>query len=396
MFRYVFLIVQFVVFFLVSPVYASDTDQPTFTELTVKSSLSDTEFDTSGILFDYNYNELAVKAVQKQVTLFSERIRERFSIWLSRSGKYIEMMKNILKENNIPEEIVFLPLIESGFNPNAYSRAKAVGYWQFIASTARRYGLEINWWRDERRDPEKSTEAAANYLSDLYKMFGCWNLAMAAYNAGEGRILKAMNKTGTDDYWALLNTNYIKNETKDYVPKFIAASLIANSPQDFGFEDLEFYPPLEYDTVMISSPVDLDIIAKCAETSIDVIRELNPELKRWCTPPDVPEYTVRIPAGKNELFLENLESVPEEERFSIDIYKVKKGDTFTKISKKTGVPVKVILDLNAWEKVTLLKIGMKIYLPPKGKYKLEKDDKGAVKKATYKYQNTKPKPKKKI
>jgi membrane-bound lytic murein transglycosylase D len=375
------------------PASASDKEQITYSE-SVISSLSDT--DTLGILSDYTYNDLALNAVKKQIIIFTERIKEKFSLWLSRSGKYIELMKNILKENNIPEEIVFLPLIESGFNPNAYSPAQAAGYWQFIASTARKYGLEINWWRDERRDPEKSTLAAANYLKDLYEMFGSWNLAMAAYNAGEGKILKALNKTKTDNYWALLNTNYIKNETKDYVPKFIAASLIANSPQDFGFENLEFYPPLEYDTVTITSPIDLEIIAKCAETSLEVIKDLNPELKRWCTPPDVSEYTLRIPVGKKDILLENLDSIPEGKRFSIDTYKVKKGDTFQKISRKTGVPIKVILDLNAWEKMIPLKTGMKIYLPPKGKYKLEKDDKGAVKKATYKYQKTKPKPKKKI
>ena len=197
-------------------------------------------------------------------------------------------MKEILKEKNVPEEIVFLPLIESGFSPNAYSPARAAGYWQFIASTAKRYGLEINWWKDERRDPVKSTVAAANYLNDLYEMFGSWNLAMAAYNAGEGKILKALNKAKTDDYWSLLKTNQIKSETKDYVPKFIAASLIANSPQTFGFDNLEYHPRLNYDIVTVKSPVDLDVIADCSETSEEVIKELNPELRRWCTPPDVP------------------------------------------------------------------------------------------------------------
>ncbi|MEW6215676.1 MAG: transglycosylase SLT domain-containing protein [Nitrospirota bacterium] len=369
------------------PIYASEVvDQDKSVEQPVISSLHEEDINNDPkIVSDYSYNELAVEAVKKNIWLFTEKIKEKFSLWLSRSGKYLELMKGILKEKDIPEEIVFLPLIESGFSPYAYSPARAVGYWQFIASTAKRYGLEINWWKDERRDPVKSTVAAANYLRDLYEMFGSWNLAMAAYNAGEGKILKALNMTNTDDYWSLLSTGYIRRETKDYVPKFIAASLIANSPQDFGFEDLEYHPPLDYDEVTIQSPVDIQIIAECSETTVEIIKELNPELRRWCTPPDIPEYTLRVPAGKKDVFLEKLSKIPEKKRFSIDIYKVKKRDTFKKISKKTGTPVQVILDLNSIEKMMPLKAGMKIYLPPKGKFVLDKDDRAAIKKASFKY-----------
>jgi membrane-bound lytic murein transglycosylase D len=184
---------------------------------------------------------------------------------------------------------------------------------------------------DERRDPVKSTVAAANYFKDLYGMFGSWNLAMAAYNAGEGKILKAINKTNSDDYWALLDTKYIRSETKDYVPKFIAASLIANSPEEFGFEELEYHSPLNYDEITVHSPIDIEVIADCAETTVEVIKELNPELRRWCTPPDIPEYTVRIPEDKKDVFIKNLSLIPEEKRFSIETYTVRKGDTFKKI-----------------------------------------------------------------
>jgi membrane-bound lytic murein transglycosylase D len=338
----------------------------------------------SAMVYDYSSNELAQGAVQKSITLFSEKIKERFSIWLTRSGKYIELMKDILKEKNVPEEIVFISLIESGFSPNAYSPARAAGYWQFIASTAKRYGLEIDWWRDERRDPVKSTVAAANYLTDLYGMFGSWNLAMAAYNAGEGRILKALNKTKTDDYWALLKTKHIKNETKEYVPRFIAASLIANSPQTFGFDNLEYHPPFNYDLVAVKSPVDLEVIAVCAETTVDEIKALNPELRRWCTPPDIREYTLRIPEGKKDIFLENFSQIPEEKRFTVDFYTAKKGDTFKTISKKTGVPVEVILDMNEMEKIMPLKTGTMIYLPPKDKCVLDKEDRALIHKASLK------------
>jgi membrane-bound lytic murein transglycosylase D len=378
------IIILAAILFLVFPVYASDVEQENLIDYPKISSLPEGAKNNPSIVSDYSSNEVAVKAVEKNITLFTEQIKERFSIWLSRSGKYMEMMKEILKGENIPEEIVFIPLIESGFSPYACSPARAVGYWQFIASTARKYGLKINWWMDERRDPVKSTVAAANYFKDLYGMFGSWNLAMAAYNAGEGKILKAINKTNSDDYWLLLDTKYIRRETKDYVPRFIAASLIANSPEEFGFGELEYHPPLNYDEVTIHSPVDLQVAADCAETMIETIKELNPELRRWCTPPDVSEYTIRIPGGKKDVFLRNLSLIPEEERFSIDTYTVRRGDTFKKISRKTGIPVQVILDLNSLEKIIPLKDGMEIYLPPKGKFVLDRDDRTAIKKASLK------------
>jgi len=375
----------FIILLAVSPLYASDDSQSSFSDHPVLSSLAEEDIKNAlETVSDHSYNDMAIEAVKKNVALFSDKIKERFSLYLSRSGKYLELMKGILKENNVPEEIVFIPLIESGFNPNAYSPARAVGYWQFIASTAKRYGLEINWWKDERKDPVKSTVAAANYLRDLYDMFGSWNLAMAAYNAGEGKILRALNKTKADDYWSLLKTQHIKSETKNYVPKFIAASVIATSPANYGFDNIEFHPPLNYDKVTLKSPVDLEIIAECAETSVEAIRDLNPELRRWCTPPDVPEYALRVPKGKKDVFGENLGKIPEEKRLSIDVYTARKGDTIKTISNKTGVPVQVILDLNAMEKIIPLQAGMKIYLPPKGKFKLDADDKKMAKKASLK------------
>jgi len=378
------IIIPCILLLLTLPVYASSIDREITVDYPKISPLHEGAKNNPTIVSDYSSNEVAVKAVERNITLFSERIKERFSLWLSRSGKYMELMKDILRGENIPEEIVFIPLIESGFSPYACSPARAVGYWQFIASTAKKYGLKINWWMDERRDPVKSTMAAANYFKDLYEMFGSWNLAMAAYNAGEGKILKAITKNNTDDYWSLLDTKYIRSETKDYVPKFIAASMIANSPEDFGFQELEYHSPLNYDEVSIESPLDLEVVADCAETTLSVIKELNPELRRWCTPPDVSEYTLRIPEGKKDIFFENLSLVPQKELFSIDTYTVKKGDTFKKISGRTGVPVQVVLDLNSMEKIIPLRNGMKVYLPPKGKFVLDRDDRAAIKKASFK------------
>lgn len=331
----------------------------------------------------YHGNETALRAVEKNVTLFSERIKSRFSLWLARSGKYLELMQDILRQKDVPEDFVFLSLIESGFNPNAYSIARAVGPWQFIASTGKRYGLEIDWWRDERKDPVKSTEAAAAYLKDLHKMFGSWNLAMAAYNAGEGRILRALKKSNSDTYWELLHTDHIKTETKEYVPRFIAASLIANRPEDFGFDKIEYHAPLSFDVVEIDSPVDLAVAAECAGTTAEEVRKLNPELRRWSTPPDVKVYPLRIPEGTREIFLENLSSIPKNERFTIERYTVSKGDTFSRISKKTGVPIHVILSLNSIERIKPVKPGSTLYLPPMHLFALDHDDKTALKKASY-------------
>lgn len=334
------------------------------------------------LLSPQNSNPVAVSAVNKSISLFAERIRERFAVYLERSGKYLEMMQEVLREKNVPEDMVFLSLIESGFNPHAYSVARAVGPWQFISSTAKRYGLKIDWWRDERKDPVKSTAAAANYLSDLYEMFGSWNLAMAAYNAGEGRILKALNRTGSDDYWALLSTRHIKSETKQYVPRFIAAGMIASNPQEYGFENLEYHSPFEYDEVILDNPVDIDVIAVCAGSDVAVIRDLNPELRRWSTPPNVHSYKLRIPAGKKEAFIANLSTVPHEDKFTIATYIVKKGDTIKKIAGKAGVPVSAVLELN--NGVMAYKAGEKIYLPPKDKFYPDRDDKVMLKKAAYK------------
>lgn len=327
----------------------------------------------------YKSNETAMQAVERNIRLFAEKLRDRFSVWLERSSRYIDIMKDILRERGMPEDLVFLPMIESGFNPNAYSPANAVGPWQFIASTAKRYGLVIDWWRDERKDPIKSTHAAAMYLKDLYKMFGSWKLALAAYNAGEGRISRAIKRADNNDFWYLKENKKIPAETQEYVPRYIAASLIASSPDEYGFYDLVYHEPLMYDEVTIKSPIDIEIIAQCAETTVKEIKELNPELRRWSTPPNLKEYTIRIPYGSKEVFLENLSKIPENKRFSYDIYVVKKGDTIKRISKKTRVPIDAILALNSLTGLERPKIGEKLKLPPAGKYFVDLTDKRPAK-----------------
>lgn len=356
------------------------------------SDVQDVKED-SPLGISYKSNEKALNAIEKNITLFTQRLKERFSIWLERSARYIDTMKGILKERGVPEDLVFLPIVESGFNLNAYSPARAVGPWQFIASTAKRYGLVIDWWRDERKDPVKATRAAADYLADLYGMFGSWKLALAAYNAGEGRIGRAIKSANTTDFWHLKTAQKIPKETQEYVPRYIAATLIATNPEDYGFYNLDYHTPLMYEEVVIKSPVDIEIIAMCAETTVSEIRELNPELRRWSTPPNVQAYTVKIPLGKKDIFIKNLENIPIENRFSINTYKVKKGDTLKKIAKKTGVPVKVIIAMNSFSGIERLSAGQLIKIPPQGKYYPDKDDTASVrvsyKKKAYKAGSTK-------
>ncbi|MFO0751988.1 MAG: transglycosylase SLT domain-containing protein [Thermodesulfovibrionales bacterium] len=331
----------------------------------------------------YKSNETALKAIERSVTLFKETIKGRFEVWLERSARYIEIMKEILREQKLPEDLVFLPIVESGFNLQAYSPARAVGPWQFISATAKRYGLVIDWWRDERKDPVKSTQAAAQYLKDLYKMFGSWNLALAAYNAGEGKISRALKKSDVNDYWSLLNTKQIREETKEYVPRYIAATMIATTPAEYGFDNLDYHEPLEYEEITLTSPMDIEVIAQCAESSVKEIRELNPELRRWSTPPNVPRYTIRLPQGSKELFQRNMADVPQDKLFTVGTYTAKKGDTLRKIVRKTGVPMQAILAMNSLSGLEEIKAGYTIKVPPKEKFSPDLDDTYKVKKVSF-------------
>jgi membrane-bound lytic murein transglycosylase D len=272
-------------------------------------------------------------------------------------------MRSLLKENGLPEDLVYLALIESGFNPQAYSRRKASGPWQFIYLTGIRYGLNSNWWVDERRDPEKSTIAAAKYLKDLYDMFECWYLAAAGYNAGEKKIASAMKRYQTEDFWELAKYRYLKQETKDYVPQMIAAALIAKDPEKYGFTGIEYEEPLRFEKVRLPGITDLSLIAKACETSIEELKDLNPELLRWCTPPDTQDYEIKIPFGKKELFLKNFETIQPTERTQFKVHVVRKGDTFSGIRRRYRVDLEPILEINHLKRTNRLFSGMSLLIP---------------------------------
>lgn len=274
-----------------------------------------------------------------------------FSKWLSRSERYIPVMKEILRKEGMPEDLVYLAMIESGFTPHAVSVANAVGPWQFISGTGKRYDLKIDDWIDERRDPIKSTVAAALYLKELYAMFNNdWYLAAAGYNAGENKILRAINMYETRDFWEISKGSYLKRETKDYVPKLLAAAIIAKEPAKYGFADIAYLPALDLDTVEITSRTDLDLIARLADVPYNTLKELNPELRRWCTPPNYPNYLLKLPKGKKEQFTAELAKIPEEQRYTERIdykrYKAKKQDTLKTVAARFSTTPERIAELN--------------------------------------------------
>ncbi len=265
---------------------------------------------------------------------------------LARSHRYLPMMRKVLREHDVPEELAYMVLIESGFTTHAYSRARACGPWQFISSTGRRYGLKINSWVDERRDPVKSTNAAAAYLGDLYEMFGSWYLAAAAYNAGEGKIQRAMRRHKTDDFWQMANYSYLKRETREYIPRILAAIMIAREPEKYGFVDIEYEAPFTYDIVKVADATDLDALAWASGSRAADIRKLNPELNCWCTPPRVKSYAVRVPAGTGARCRSALAKLPPEKRVTFRKHRIRQGDSLSTIARRYHTGIQQIKDLN--------------------------------------------------
>ncbi|HSB06879.1 MAG TPA: LysM peptidoglycan-binding domain-containing protein [Thermodesulfobacteriota bacterium] len=312
---------------------------------------------------DFDIPIVMNEKVEHFIQYFQTAAKTRFSNWLARSEKYIPFMRNVLRENGLPEDLVYLALIESGFNPYAYSRSKASGPWQFIYLTGRRYGLKANWWIDERRDPEKSTIAAAKYLKDLYDMFECWYLAAAGYNAGEYKIATAMKRYRTEDFWELTKYRFLKQETKDYVPQMIAAALIAKDPEAYGFTEIEYQEPLRYEKVKVPALMDLQLIAKTAEIAVEELKDLNPELLRWCTPADDPEYEIKIPYGKRDVFLKNFETLQPIDKSLFRTHIVKKGETLPRIARLYRVEIDPLLEINRIKKTSRLFPGMNLLIP---------------------------------
>lgn len=288
---------------------------------------------------------------------------------MERAYYFIPMMQKVFEEEGLPHDLVYLPVIESGFISSAYSHARASGPWQFMAYTGRLYGLNSNWWYDERRDPEKSTRAAARHLKDLYQKFHDWDLALAAYNAGGGRITRAIRLYETRDFWELTGPGreYIKKETRYYVPKFMAVAAILKKYEEFGFSRKTLGETLSYDIVSVPDSTDLEVIAQCCGSEYEAVKKLNPELKQWATPPEMTNYHVKIPKGAAPLFWEQFNRIPSEERITYRRYLVRPGDTVSAIAVQYDVPQKEILTFNGLDDPTLLRADKYIIIPIRGK-----------------------------
>jgi membrane-bound lytic murein transglycosylase D len=301
-------------------------------------------------------------AVLRAVAFYQFRTPMAFAAALKRSGRYMSVMRGILKEEGLPEDLVYVAMIESAFKYQAHSRAAAHGFWQFIPGTGKRYGLKRNASFDERSDPVKSTRAAAAYFRDLYEMFGDWHLAMAAYDAGEGKILRSLQRTGARDFWELSAGSTLRRETRDYVPFVLATALIAKDPARFGF-DVVPDPPLAWETVTVKKPVDLARVADLTGNALPDLQLLNSELRTRTTPHGVPSYELRVPAGTAALLALRIASLPSAPAVAEKRVVVKKGETLQKIARRAGVSIAELCDWNDLPRTARPKKGTVLVVP---------------------------------
>jgi membrane-bound lytic murein transglycosylase D len=310
----------------------------------------------------YNIPVVIDQTVQSHIRFFNTSIRDRFEQWLLRLNRYRPLVEDIFAEFDLPSDLVHLSLVESGFNPYAYSRAKATGPWQFMKGTGKIYGLRIDHYVDERRDPIKSTIAAARYLRDLYDLFGTWPLAMAAYNAGEGKVQRALTKAQAESFSEISRTKLIRGETKQYVPRIMAATIIARNLEQYGFNQVSVAPH-EFEEVVVTRPLHFRAISNVTGIPYSELRLLNPELRRDATPPDDTAYHLKVPVGASAKVLKLLDRVPtykfppqqiqvrqarqvrtarQGKAGSSGWYRVQGGDTLGKISRRFGIPIRTL------------------------------------------------------
>jgi len=309
--------------------------------------------DADGPTWDMDVESYATEdRVAHYVKMFSGPSRDRIAARLDVGSRYEPMIRAKMKAGGLPEDMYYLALIESGFNPNAYSKAAAVGMWQFMTSTARDMGMRVDWWVDERRDPVKSTGAAVRFIKGMKDQFGSLYLAAAAYNGGPGRVARGLaryadeveNSQGEDAFFVLADKDYLRNETREYVPQLIAAALIAKEPEKYGMT-LHPQPPFTYDSVAVPAATPLAAIAKAAGVSVDAIRELNPQILRGMTPPRV-SYRMRLPVGAADGFAARLDSLPKDERVALKHVESKKGDTVDRLAERNHISSRTLNAFN--------------------------------------------------
>jgi membrane-bound lytic murein transglycosylase D len=298
------------------------------------------------------------------IELFQGRLHDFIEEGMRRGSKYLPMIQGVFRAEGLPLDLAYVPLVESAFKPNALSRVKAKGVWQFMSGTALENGLHRDWYIDERSDPEKATVAAAKYLRTLSRIFGGdWHLALASYNGGPGRLQKAIKRAGVDDFWKLADRpKFLPRETREYVPMILAAIVIARNPAQYGF-DFESEAPAVFDKVTLPRPVDLRRVAEWADTSIDEIQALNPELRRWTTPLKDSGYELKVPAGTAGRIQARLSDAPVADFASLKWYTVKHGETLLIISRKLHVSKADLAEANYLPLTAHLHTGEKLVVP---------------------------------
>jgi membrane-bound lytic murein transglycosylase D len=309
--------------------------------------------------------------IKKYITVYSSgKAKERIKAALEKSGAYKEMILRTLREFDLPEELFYLPVVESLYNLNTISHAGAVGLWQIMSQRGRALGLKINYWIDERRDPEKSTRAACVYLKQLYLMLNDWHLVLAAYNRGEYGLIRDMKFSNASDISEMVSRNAIPKETQNYVPQFIAAVIIGKDLEKYDFINLEYDTPQKYDIYKTDKVIDLKIVAKCANTTVAEIKKLNPALNAWCTPQGYPNFELKIPYGSKEVFIKNIEQVKDLNPLPGFIkHKVLEGEWLEKIATKyKTTPKEIYKDNRNLSKQKYLHPGQIITIRPGRKY----------------------------
>jgi membrane-bound lytic murein transglycosylase D len=294
----------------------------------------------------------------------SDALHDKIAAGLTRSGRYLPMIHSVFAEEGLPEDLAMIAFIESAFLPHARSPKAAHGIWQFMPRTGRQYGLTSNGIVDQRSDPEKATRAAARYLRYLHDLFDDWYLVMAAYNAGEGKILRAMQRTGARDFWELARTSAIRNQTKNYVPAFLASVLISKDPARFGFEYTP-EPPLTYETLLLERSIDLQRLAESTGVTVEDLQALNPELRLLVTPRDPDGYALRIPAGSTETFRLAYATAPTAQPPAFKTHVARKGETLPRIARRYGVSVSAVASANSLSPRSRIVKGEEILIPEK-------------------------------